>query len=280
MVGFNNLSYDYPLLHHMINHYEEYKHLDGQTLAQKLYEKSQEIIEAEFSIVSEKNTKIPQIDVYKINHWDNPAKACSLKHCEMAMRMNNIEEMPLHHTHWVTTEEEINIILDYNKHDVAATNVVFDYTLGKTDHAIYKGKNKLALRQLLSKTFGINLLNHNDVKIGEDLVFALYAKHSGIPEYVLKKQRTPRPIIHLKDCIPSYINFKTPKFNSLLNEWKRKSIYTTKKALSNEVIFHGILLEYGTGGIHGSNSGVFESDKDFIIIDSDVGLSWAQLKSN
>ena len=201
MVGFNNLKYDYPLLHHMLNHYNEYVYLDGQALAQKLYEKSQFIIESEFSIIAEKNTKIPQIDIYKIHHWDNPAKACSLKHCEMSMRMDNIEEMPLHHTHWVTKQEEIDMILGYNDHDVDATNMLFDYTIGKTDHAIYKGRDKIALRQLLSRSFKLNLLNHNDVKIGEDLVFNLYAKNSDIPEYVLKKQRTIRPVIHLKDCI-------------------------------------------------------------------------------
>lgn len=25
MIGYNNDSYDYPIIHHMINHYEEYK---------------------------------------------------------------------------------------------------------------------------------------------------------------------------------------------------------------------------------------------------------------
>lgn len=272
MVGFNNLSYDYPMLHHILNHYDEYVNMSANQITTRLYEKSQEIIESEFSIIAEKNIFIPQIDVYKINHWDNPAKATSLKHCEMAMRMDNIEEMPIPHWQLVNTNEEIQMILDYNQHDVLATNLVFDYCLGKTDHTVYKNKNKLALRQLLSKNFKINLLNHNDVKIGEDLVFKLYAKALQIPEHILKKQRTPRPVINLKDCIPSYIKFQTPKFKNLLNKWNKTSITSTKNAISESIVYQGIKLDYGTGGIHGSNTGIFYSDDDFVIIDADVGL--------
>ena len=29
MVGYNNESYDYPLVHHILNHYEKYKHYTG-----------------------------------------------------------------------------------------------------------------------------------------------------------------------------------------------------------------------------------------------------------
>lgn len=276
-VGFNNLSYDYPMIHHILNHWEEYINLPANQVTWRLYQKSQEVIEAEFSVIADKNTYIPQIDVYKIFHWDNPAKATSLKHCEMAMRMDNIEEMPIPHWQPVNTDEEIQMILDYNKHDVLATNLVFDYCLGKCEHVVYKGKNKLALRQLLTKNFKINLLNHNDVKIGEDLVFKLYAKASELPEYLLKKQRTQRPTIHLNDCIPSYVNFKTSKFLALLNKWRKTSITSTKNAISESIIYQGIKLDYGTGGIHGSNKGIFYSDDDYLIIDADVGSMYPSI---
>ena len=272
MVGYNNLGYDYPLLHHLINHYDEYKTMDGATLASRLYQKSQEIIDMEFSVIADKNTRIPQLDIYKVHHWDNAAKATSLKHCEMAMRMDNIEEMPFNHTYWVTAQDEIDKVLAYNKHDVRATNILLDYTVGKTNHTVYKNKNKIELRQLLSRNFNVNLLNHNDVKIGEDLVFKLYSEKAEVPQYILKKQRTPRPIIHLKDCIPSYVNFKTKIFNNILAKWRNTSITSTKNAISEHVIYHGMALDFGTGGLHGSNSGVFEVDDYWMIIDADVGL--------
>ena len=77
MIGYNNENYDYPILHHILNHYEEYKLLDGQELAQRIYKKSQSVIESEFSTVADWNKKIKQIDLYKIWHYDNKAKATS-----------------------------------------------------------------------------------------------------------------------------------------------------------------------------------------------------------
>ena len=76
-VGYNNNNYDYNLIHHVLNHYEEYQHESGEFVAQKLYSKSQQIIEQEFSEISDNNKIIQQIDLYKIWHYNNKARACS-----------------------------------------------------------------------------------------------------------------------------------------------------------------------------------------------------------
>ena len=77
MIGFNNLGYDYCLIHHILNHYDEYQYLTGLEAATRLYDKSQFIIEQEFSEIAEKNRLIPQIDLYKVWHYSNPARKCS-----------------------------------------------------------------------------------------------------------------------------------------------------------------------------------------------------------
>ena len=99
-----------------------------------------------------------------------------------------------------------------------------------------------------------------------------YCERAGIPEYMVRKTGTPRKIMHLKDCIPPYVNFKTPQFQKLHKKWLQTSITSTKGAISDSVIFQGIKLDFGTGGVHGSNTGIFESNNEWIIIDSDVGL--------
>ena len=77
MTGYNNESFDYPILHHLINHYQEYKDLDGDTIARKLYEKAQSIIEEAYTAIADKNKFIRQIDLYKIHHFDGAAKSSS-----------------------------------------------------------------------------------------------------------------------------------------------------------------------------------------------------------
>lgn len=103
--GFNNLAYDYPLLHHFLRHFEEkYKSYSGRDLACALYEKSQYLIEEQFTEV--KKPLIPQIDLYKVWHYNNKARVCSLKDLEVAMRMDNIEEMPIPHYQWCAEKDE------------------------------------------------------------------------------------------------------------------------------------------------------------------------------
>lgn len=246
-VGFNNENYDYPLIHHILNHYQEYKNLTGQEIAIKLYDKSQEIINQEFATIADKNKYIIQIDLFKIWHYNNPARKTSLKDLEIAMRMNNIEEMPIHHTTWCKQGDE-NLILSYNKNDVLATYLFLLTTIGKTEYPLYKGKNKIELRQKLSSKFKINCLNLPDVRIGETLMLNLYSRSINANPYDIKKLRTPRDIIKLKDCIPKWCNIKSNEFNKFLSDIKNTEIKGIKGEFSKSIIFHGIKFDFGTGG--------------------------------
>lgn len=271
-VGFNNDSYDYPIIHHILNHYNEYKHKSGQYIAQALYSKSQEIIDQEFSVIADKNKYIKQIDLFRIWHYNNKARSCSLKDLEIAMRMDNVEEMPIHHTTWCKEGDEIQV-LSYNKNDVKATYEFLLVTFGKTEFPLYKNKNKIELRQKLQSKFKIPCLNYPDVKIGEQLIINLYCNKTGINFYDLKEQKgTIRKEIKLKDCIPKWANFETKEFNNIKNEFENTIIYDIKGEFSKSLIFHNTKLNYGTGGLHSCiKSGVYTADEYWTIVDEDVG---------
>ena len=277
-VGFNNEGYDYPLLHHLINHYEEYKYCDGQDVAGRLYQKSQAIIDMEFSTIADKNKFIRQIDLYRIFHYNNKARSCSLKDLEIAMRMDNIEEMPIHHSTWCKEGDE-DCILSYNKNDVEATYKFLLVTLGKTDFPLYKGKNKIELRQKLHKKFGLNCLNYPDVKIGEQLILKLYCDKTGINSYELKNgEKSPRSSIKLKDCIPHWANFETKEFNEVKKKFENTIIKNIKGEFGFSMMFHGQKLDYGTGGLHSCiKSGVYKADDYWTIIDEDIGSLYPSL---
>ena len=269
-VGFNNEDYDYPLIHHLINHSDEYMYLTGFEISQKLYSKSQAIIEQEFSTIADKNKFIPQIDLFSVWHYKNPARKNSLKDLEIAMRMENIEEMPIHHSHWCEEGDE-TLILDYNRNDVEATYQFLLVTLGKTEYPLYKGKNKIELRQNLSKKFNINCLNLPDVKIGESLMLNLYAQAIGANPYEIKRLRTVRESINLGDCIPQWCNIKSKEFNKFLDIIKKTTIRGMKKEFSASILFHGIMFDFGTGGSHACcKPGIYKSDDENIILDLDV----------
>ena len=268
--GFNNLANDYPLLHHFLRHWDkEYDGFTGQELAQALYLKSQYLISELFTEV--KKPLIPQIDLYKIWHYNNKARTQNLKGLEIQMRMENVEEMPIHHAHWCHEGDEIKV-LEYNKNDVEATYKFLLVTLGRTEYSLYKGKNKLQLRNDLNKKFHVNVTNMGDVPMGEELMLQLYCRETGANPYFLKKSGgTPRSLICLKDCIPSWCNLKTKEFNRFLTELQNTCVTGEKGEFEFSVIFHQYKFDFGLGGSHGCiKPGVYESDDYWIIADYDV----------
>ena len=302
-IGFNNEKYDYPVLHHIINHYQEYVSLMPSDLTSKIYDKSQEVINMEFSTIADKNKFIPQLDLYKMWHYDNKGRSCSLKHLECSMRMDNIEDMPFDHTHWVKNEDELNLILDYNKHDVHATYLFYKITIGETDHELYKGKNKIQLRRDIRGKYKIPCYNYPDVKLGEQLLLTLYCINTGNNPVTVKQWRSPRDKIKISDCIFPYIEFQTEPFKALKKWMLSRTITSTKGAFSElplsevtellpyvdktliagkgrdrtlkniNIMVQGNPIIYGTGGLHHSRSGKYEANEEMCILDIDVGLA-------
>ena len=196
------------------------------------------------------------------------------------MNMKNVEEMPIHHTHWCREGDE-ELILKYNLNDVEATYNFLLTTLGKTEYSLYKGKNKIELRQKLNKKFNINCINMPDVRIGEYLMLQLYSRAIGANPYDIKQLRTPRSSIKLGDCIPKWCNIQSKEFNKFLNSIKNTTIKGEKGEFSISILFHGILFDFGTGGAHGCiKSGVYKSNEDLIIYDLDVSSLYPSVAKN
>lgn len=93
MTGFNNLAYDYVLAHYLFMHPE--------ATYQELYQLSQQVINSnqdeKFSsyTIWQSDRFAPQVDLYKIHHFDNNAKRTSLKALQFAMRSPSVVEMPI-----------------------------------------------------------------------------------------------------------------------------------------------------------------------------------------
>lgn len=280
-VGFNNNNFDYPVLHHFINHWDELQYQSGYDIAQDLYNKAQQLINDEntFKEVADKNKYIFQIDLFTIWHYNNKARRASLKDLEFAMNMPNVQEMPISHEQFCT-KEDIDLVLEYNHNDVLATVQFYKITLGDTNYSVYAGRNKLSLRMQFKKMFDIPCLNWPDVKIGEQLLLTLYCRENNLDPRIVKKWGTPRDEIKLKDCIPVWCNIKSEEFNRFLNVIKHKIIKPGSK-FSESIIFHGIQFDFGLGGSHGCiKSGIYKSDEKYIILDLDIGSLYPSISKS
>lgn len=284
MIGYNSKNYDYPLIHHMINHREEYMYMDGQEIAQALYKKSQEIILSEFSAIGDWNEKIVQIDLMKILHFDGSAMLTSLKDLEFWMNLESIEDMPIHHSTWVT-KKEIPIILDYNKWDVHTTNLLLEIVMGNTDNSLYSGQNKIQLRIDVQQEFGIKCLNYNDVKIGEEINKIEYLRNNpNIKSSDLKYLKPESiPSFTFGECIPNYVKFKTKEFNALKDKISPIVVDTTSSKGSDAkkdkqtfpFVYNLTKYTIAKGGLHSCEKGrKLIRETGMILRDCDIGSQY------
>ena len=174
LIGFNNIGYDYPLMHFILKNMRKLLSVHVQEALEMLYAEGQRIIQEEFTTIPEWKTEIKQLDLYRIHHFNNVAKATSLKHLQMAMRWHNLQELPFHYTHNIKTEE-ISDVLKYNENDVMST---YQFYLESIE--------EIKFRKRMSIIYGVNCMNYPDVKIGEEILIIENAKALNIPIKELK----------------------------------------------------------------------------------------------
>tara|TARA_R100001591_G_scaffold24639_4_gene34728 strand:+ start:9859 stop:11856 length:1998 start_codon:yes stop_codon:yes gene_type:complete len=265
-ISFNGLGFDAQITHWFLDKKQAVLNADIEDLVRHIYDEAQATIQRsnnkEFSKYPEWKMTIPQIDVYKLNHWDNMAKRSSLKWIEYTMDWNNILDMPIDHESEITTDEEIDMVIDYCINDVNATQEIYN-----------RSKELIGLRINLSKEYNINLFNASEPRISKEL-FAFYlSKELDIPKYELKKMRTFRRVIKLEDIILPYVTFKTPEFQLLLDRFKTVELnpLNIKGAFKYSVKYKGVKTDFGLGGVHGANKpGIYEPKNGEIIMSSDV----------
>jgi len=231
LVGFNNLGFDYPVVHKIIDQADRLEKMDGDSAARLIYKWAQEQIETAkegfAKTIPTDQEIVTQIDLFKIHHFDNKARATSLKMIEFNMRSHTIQDLPYHHSTELNSLQ-IDEVIDYNRHDVKETKKFYNST-----------KPAIAFREALSEKYGVNFLNHNDTKIGKDYFITELEKKIPGSCYKYdsrgfrKLNQTKRPYIDIRDCLFNYYDFKSPEFQAILAWFKRQRIKETKGVFSD-----------------------------------------------
>lgn len=237
LVGFNNVGFDYPVLHYILDKSKKARD-EGKPLVitpAEIYSKVCKMFEAAtFSkfgtAIRASDTLIPQVDLFKIHHFDNKARMTSLKVLEFNMRSKNIEDLPFP-VGMRLNDAQKDVLIDYNHHDVMETLKFYHHSM-----------DAIKLRAELTVQFGFDCTNYNDTKIGKELfVNRLEAAKPGIcfrmekqgPRMVRKMQQTKRDSINLGECILPYIKFDRPEFQAIHKWFSEQTITETNGVFSD-----------------------------------------------
>jgi hypothetical protein len=273
-VGYNNLRFDAQVVEWVLRSYEEWHEASGLAITAKIAQKAADVIhDANFEVFPEfreDQLSFKQIDLFKVNHYDNKNRLVSLKRLEFEMDLENIEEMPIHHTKTNMTKEEIALTMDYCRNDVHATYEFYKITTGNCDHPLYKGNNQIELRQDIQEEFGIPCLNYSDSKIGDEMIKKYYCEQKGIKLTELPKKGFFRKEIRVKNCIADYVEFKTPQLKLFLKKMKG-TVLGLQDDFKEHITFYDNVYSFMKGGLHTENKPeIFEADENYEIIDWDV----------
>ena len=267
-ISYNGLAFDAQITHNIIKDHQYGRHekMDGETIAEEIYGYAQDAIKRsnnrEFQKFPEWEMTIKQIDVFKLNHWDNVAKMSSLKWIQYSMDWDNIIDMPIEHTVSIDKQEQLDLIIKYCINDVESTKEIF-----------IRSKPLITLRKNLTDQYNINLYSASEPRISKELFAYYLSKELRIPKYELKKLRTFRSVIKIKNLILDYIKFETPQFKNLLERFKAVELNPshTKGGFKYSVNYRGVKTHFGLGGAHGCiKPGVYQSDNETIIMSSDI----------
>ena len=200
--------------------------------------------------VAEWQFRIPQLDLFRSLSLSTKAKRTGLKWCEFMMDLENIEDMPSQGE----GENWEEMVLSYNLNDVIATKELY-----------LRFKHEIDLRRAITQRDGINVMNSTEPDMAKKLFGNYLSRAMRIPLNDLKSMATTRDVVHVKDIIFPYVDFKLPIFQDVLAHFKSLSL-ENKANFEKVVTYKGIPIVYGLGGIHAApKNRIFESDEKKII---------------
>lgn len=261
MVGFNSLGFDYPITHELLNNPWNFSALRAYQFAQNIIH-SQAHEGRGFHQIKLTDRLLPQIDLFKINHFDNRAKTTTLKALQFAMRSDSVEDLP-YDPHTPLTSSQIDELISYGCHDVT-----------ETEKFLIKNKHQIAMRKdiLDQGILSGDVLNYSEVKIGTELLIKRIGRHKCFLHKSTPRQ-TFRDKVEFKDVILPSISFRTDHFQEVLDWFRKQTIWISKKEEKPhlEASLAGLEFAFGLGGVHASvKDRVYETNETHVIRDIDV----------
>lgn len=270
LVGYNNHSYDDPMLRFIMNYGGDKVNQELHTLSGKLVDDTYRSDKALIELRYPRKVKYPwkSVDLMRILAFDK--LGISLKQTAINLKWHKIQDMPIEH--WQKVEEkDLELILSYNLNDVLITKRLYEEIT-----AIRK------LREDLSKLYGVDLTSASDSRMANLILEHIWSTEMKVDARSIREGRTPREKVLLGDCIAKFVNFKTVELQEMLDRISSTIVYNYNRYKYNEKLsFANCNFALGVGGLHTEDEpGVFVTDEKYIVQDMDVASYYPNLIIN
>lgn len=258
MVGFNNIGYDYFLIHELMTNPYTFDYNKAFQISQKIITTMRKTGRS-FHHIKFSERLIPQIDMMKVCHFDNANKRTSLKALQFAMRSHSVEDLPFDIR--PLNDQEKDLLGKYNVHDVLETEKFF-----------FKNENLIDMRReyIENGTLWGDVLNFSDAKIGREYLISRIGRTKCFVGG--KARKTMRELVEFNNIILPKIYYRTDLYKEIHSWFMQQKIYIASKERPKlKVKLAGLDFHFGVGGVHASaDNKIYKSTSTHIIIDIDV----------
>ena len=276
MIGFNSLNFDYPILHEVLIGRSAWNAKSGKQIAAAVYRLAQKQIDSFKdngfgNSIKTADQIVKQVDLYRIHHFNNHAKATGLKMLEFNMRLENIEDLP-YAVDAELNDEQIDKLKIYNMHDV---NCTLEFYM--------KSLPQIEFRDKLSIQLGRDFTNADDTKIGAEY-FQMKLEDSGVKLHHYKDgkkvmKQTKRDKIAIKDCLFKYYTFTRPEFQAVF-DWFSSQVITETKGVFSDIEEHdlGEVAKYANLTVKRKKLKIVDIDQDTAEFKKEHPLGWIEIE--
>ncbi len=271
LIGYNNHSYDDPLLRFILSKRSESLNNDLYSMSIKLiddyFKNTKEVMELRYPKKKEISSW-SSIDLMRILAFDK--LGISLKQTAINLKWHKIQDLPLLPDSRVH-ENEVGTILDYNLNDVLITKRLYE--------EITPLRN---LREELSSFYGIDLNSASDSRMANLILEDIYSRELNMDIRYVRDLRTPRDKVVLGNCIAKFVEFRTLQLQDLYDRISSTIVYSYNGfRYSEKIHFANNTFALGIGGLHSEDApAIFVTDEKYIIQDMDVASYYPNLIIN
>lgn len=256
-VGYNNLDYDYKIIHYLIEMRDAFNGSTGNIILQ--------YINNYLSLIEEDNRKfnkvyIKQLDVGRTLGLITNSKSIPIEAIGITCKTNDINP--------ISNSIEYNINICHNRLDTIRVL----YFTANGFIKLNNNENVVRAKEQLQIDYNSDFVNSSHVMTGYKLVANEYARLNNLDRSTIYGiSKSPVEKLKLKDALPFYSSKVTyEQFIDVINELS--SLYVTNSIpYSKKVPINNIYIKFGSGGLHGNTKqGIYSSDNDYCIVNQDI----------
>lgn len=293
LISFNGKHYDNVVINYIVSNYRKLSKRNIDEILEELFAVSKATI---YDLDGYKKYKYGHkwTDVDLFFFWSNlirVSKTLSLKSIAIALRYDEIQELPYPPEQPLDSYDKMDEVIRYNRrNDIGVTEKLCEH---------FEKNQEMELRKFVTKQFHIKPWSLDGVNIGSEILKYYYKKEHPSHDFEKKTFRNniklSQVLLNNYDFIPTDYSFTS---KAKLNSRERKMVFNSPhsalkflkqqvvkntKSLNYSIHFNNpdgstLISDYGSGGIHGlAFTGLLQEDNDHEIIDIDVSSYYPTL---